>query len=326
MSLKFLRCFKIYVEDFERRFVHFFVSRSVGMASLLTILSMLCLALVFCKVMMFGHGNEAIAQEKDAAESGMKPSKPTPEQAPASVLEKKQDEETVKSAAKSDNKPKEGVTDTKAESEKNSQAPNPANNQAKKNTLEGQKPNDQGAKKAETKDADPQDKSPESASAPAFNPMKLTSNEIKILETLSERRREIEEKDRKIGLRMALLQASEQRMDQKIDVLQKLRSAIEGLVKKYDSQEKENFKALAKIYEKMKPKEAARIFSELDMPILLNVISYIKDVKASQIISNMDTKRARDLTLALAKERQRKDEAQKQLDDTKVDDKVGQDQ
>jgi flagellar motility protein MotE (MotC chaperone) len=328
MSLKFLRCFKIYVEDVERRFVHFFVERSVGMASLSTILSLLCMVLVFCKIMMFGHGNEAIAQEKDAGQSGMKASKPATGEAPPSVPEKKSDQDKGKADADAkvankptDNKPKDGVNDNKADPEKKSDA----QDQKKKINAEDQGPNDKIAKQDDKKEVGSKEESSQTElSKAAFNPMTLTSNEIKVLETLSERRREIEEKDRKIGLRMALVQASEQRMDQKIEVLQNLRSAIESLLKKYDSQEKENFRALAKIYEKMKPKEAARIFSELDMPILLNVITYIKDVKASQIISYMDTKRARDLTLALAKERQKKDEAQQKLDDVKAGDKTGQ--
>jgi len=257
------------------------------------------MAVVFCKILMFGQGNVAVAQEKGAGESGMVSSKSQSRDTPTSVPEKNpygpEDMGQVKLEDKpqdvkvANDKSKDETKDKKVESEKSTQA-----EESKVNTT--------------------------------FNPMKLTSNEIKVLETLSERRQEIDEKDKKIGLRMALLQASEQRMDQKIEVLQNLRLVIEGLLKKYDSQEKENFKTLAKIYEKMKPKEAARIFSELDMPILLNVITYIKDVKASQIISYMETKRARDLTLALAKERQKKDEAQQQLNNTNANERAAQGQ
>ena len=58
-----------------------------------------------------------------------------------------------------------------------------------------------------------------------------------------------------------------------------------------------------KIYENMKPKDAARIFEELDMAVLLDVIERMKERKTAPILAQMNPKRAKAITLELAKRR-----------------------
>ena len=84
----------------------------------------------------------------------------------------------------------------------------------------------------------------EGRSGSDFNPMNLTKAELKVLETLSSRRVELDEQGRKSDLRMALLQASEQRIDQKLERLEHLRTSIEKLLKKHEAHEQDNFKRL----------------------------------------------------------------------------------
>lgn len=54
----------------------------------------------------------------------------------------------------------------------------------------------------------------------------------------------------------------------------------------------------------MKPREAARIFEQLDMPVLLDVLEHMKELKASPILASMDPAKARQVTLSLAERRQ----------------------
>lgn len=58
-----------------------------------------------------------------------------------------------------------------------------------------------------------------------------------------------------------------------------------------------------KIYEAMKPKEAARIFEKLDMPVLLDVVERMKERKASAVLAKMDPTKAKSVTLELAQRR-----------------------
>ena len=58
-----------------------------------------------------------------------------------------------------------------------------------------------------------------------------------------------------------------------------------------------------KIYENMKPKDAARIFEELDMAILLPVTERMKERKLAAVLAKMNTTKAMTLTTQLAQRR-----------------------
>ena len=58
--------------------------------------------------------------------------------------------------------------------------------------------------------------------------------------------------------------------------------------------------AVEKIYENMKPKAAAGVFEELDMDILLEVVSRMKERKVAPILALMTPTRAKELTFELA--------------------------
>src|SRR3546814_19626533 len=62
--------------------------------------------------------------------------------------------------------------------------------------------------------------------------------------------------------------------------------------------------SLVKIYESMKPKDAARIFEHLDMEVLLEVVERMKERKTAPILAELDPERASTVTLELAKLRE----------------------
>ena len=78
---------------------------------------------------------------------------------------------------------------------------------------------------------------------------------------------------------------------------------IEELMKQYSQKENSKILSLVKIYETMKPKDAAKIFNELEMPVLLKVVSNMKEVKVAPVIASMDPVKARDLSIELAKQK-----------------------
>jgi flagellar motility protein MotE (MotC chaperone) len=53
----------------------------------------------------------------------------------------------------------------------------------------------------------------------------------------------------------------------------------------------------------MKPKDAARIFEQLEMPILLDVIERMKERKAAPVIADMNPEKAKKLTIEMFKRR-----------------------
>ncbi len=128
------------------------------------------------------------------------------------------------------------------------------------------------------------------------DPFSLTDEEIDLLQALAERRKELDLRTRQLEQREALLMAVERRIDEKVAGLQELRKSIR-------IETDDEYKSLVKIYENMKPKDAARIFEELDMAILLPVAERMKERKLAPVLAKMNTNRAKALTVQLAQRR-----------------------
>ncbi len=142
-----------------------------------------------------------------------------------------------------------------------------------------------------------------SPTASLRDPYEMTDEEIELLQQLSARREEIDRLYRELEQREALLGATEQRVTEKIAELEALRKSIESLVVQHDEQGESRLRSLVKIYESMKPKEAARIFEDLDLIVLLEVIDRMKERKTAPILARMTPGRARNITLELARRR-----------------------
>ena len=137
----------------------------------------------------------------------------------------------------------------------------------------------------------------------ADDPTLLTQTEIDLLQKLAERREEIELRAREIETREAMLQAAEGRIDKKIDDFKVLKATLDGLIEQYDGQQDSQLASLVKIYENMKPKDAARIFEELEMGVLLMVTERMKERSLAPVMAKMDPVKAMEMTVELAKMR-----------------------
>jgi flagellar motility protein MotE (MotC chaperone) len=140
-------------------------------------------------------------------------------------------------------------------------------------------------------------------SASAIDPQSMTPAEVELLQQLSERRAELDNRAADMSQREIMLQAAETRIDEKIAKLAALEKEIGGIVDKQSDEDAARVKSLVKIYETMKPHDAARIFEQLDMPVLLNVVEHMKERNAAPILASMDPARARAVTLGLAERR-----------------------
>lgn len=135
----------------------------------------------------------------------------------------------------------------------------------------------------------------------ADDPTLLTQSEIDLLQKLAERRVEIDSRARELEKREAMLAAAESRIDRKIEEFRALQATIESLIKTYDDQQNTKLQSLVKIYENMKPKDAARIFEDLEMDVLLKVAERMKERSLAPIMAKMNPQRAREVTVELDK-------------------------
>jgi flagellar motility protein MotE (MotC chaperone) len=131
----------------------------------------------------------------------------------------------------------------------------------------------------------------------------LTEEEIAVLQKLAARREELDKREREVELRENLLAAAEKRLDGKLAELKKVQGDVSGLLKKHDTEEEAKLGQLVKMYEIMKPKEAAAIFEKLDRTVLLDVVERMREQKSGPIIAKMDPLKAEQLTTALAERR-----------------------
>lgn len=134
-------------------------------------------------------------------------------------------------------------------------------------------------------------------------PRAFTASEIEVLQSLAKRRDDLDKREQKLAAREALLTASEEEVDRKVGELTKLKADIEKLLGQQQEMEESRINSLVKIYEAMKPKDAANIFNTLDMDVLLSVIGRMKEAKSSPVLAAMSPDKARIVTIKLAEQR-----------------------
>lgn len=139
--------------------------------------------------------------------------------------------------------------------------------------------------------------------AAGVTPPGFTQSEINLLQRLAERREELDAMERELTDREALLQAAERRIENRIQELKSLEEMIQGLLAEHSEQEQARIDQLVSIYATMKPSDAARIFNDLDMPILLRVIETMKERSSAAILAEMSPGMAKEVTTELARRR-----------------------
>ncbi len=135
------------------------------------------------------------------------------------------------------------------------------------------------------------------------DPNRFSEREVQLLQELAERRNVLDARERQLDEREALLSAAEQKLEEKQTKLNSTKDDLKELLKEKSEQEKAKIKRLVAIYENMKPNDAANIFNELEMPVLLQVIKNMKERKVAPVIASMSAEKARELTKKIANQR-----------------------
>jgi flagellar motility protein MotE (MotC chaperone) len=122
-----------------------------------------------------------------------------------------------------------------------------------------------------------------------------------ILERLQSRRQELEARAREIDIRESLLKAAEKRVEGKVEELKGVESRISTASGQKTEADAARFKGIITMYEAMKPKDAAKVFDRLEMPVLFEIASQIAPRKMSDILGLMSTDAAERLTVEMAR-------------------------
>jgi flagellar motility protein MotE (MotC chaperone) len=138
--------------------------------------------------------------------------------------------------------------------------------------------------------------------APAIDPdhPAPSAGERAVLESLNQRRQELEARARELDVRENLLAATEKRIQARLAEIKEAEARINATVHKKDEAEAARFKALVSMYENMKPKDAAKIFDRLDMRVLIELSAQINPRRMSDILALMSPEVAERLTGEIA--------------------------
>ncbi|HEX3114038.1 MAG TPA: flagellar protein FlbB [Bradyrhizobium sp.] len=129
----------------------------------------------------------------------------------------------------------------------------------------------------------------------------VSPSERAILERLQSRRQELEARAREIDIRESLLKAAEKRIESRVEELKAIEARISTATEQKSEADAARFKGIITMYEGMKPKDAAKVFDRLDMPVLIQIASQIAPRKMSDILGQMQTEAAERLTVELAR-------------------------
>ena len=143
-------------------------------------------------------------------------------------------------------------------------------------------------------------KKPADRRAEELPPRDCSTAELALLGDLTKRQEKLAAAEAALGQREALMTAAEARFNEKLAELNKSRDAIQALLKQKSAEEEASLRSLVKMYEAMKPADAARIFDSLDLPLLTDVATRMKEAKLAPIVAQMAPDAARALTERLA--------------------------
>ncbi len=136
-------------------------------------------------------------------------------------------------------------------------------------------------------------------------PPVVSEEERRLLQDLRTRRQELEARERTLTQREGVLNAAEQRVVSRANDLAALQAKLEQLDKMRAERDDANWAGLVRTYEAMKPRDAAAIFNDMDMPVLLQITDRMKETKAALVLAAMQPDRARLVTAQLAAKRSR---------------------
>jgi len=166
--------------------------------------------------------------------------------------------------------------------------------------------------KDEAKDDKPKEDAPKPAApqaeAPNTNVDQLPAQdqpvspaERAVLERLQSRRQELDARAREMDIRDSLLKAAEKRVESQVQDLKATESRITAANEQKSEADAARFKGIVTMYENMKPKDAAKVFDRLEMPVLFEIASKIAPRKMSDILGQMSPDVAERLTTEMAR-------------------------
>lgn len=128
----------------------------------------------------------------------------------------------------------------------------------------------------------------------------LSPAELQQLQNLGARRTQLDQRESDLSTQIALLAAAESKVDAKMKALSGLKADVQGLLAQADGRETAEVDRLVKVFESMKPKDAAARMAILDDGVRLPIAAKMKERALSAVLGQMPPQDAKKLTESLA--------------------------
>jgi flagellar motility protein MotE (MotC chaperone) len=128
----------------------------------------------------------------------------------------------------------------------------------------------------------------------------ISAAEYRLLQSLQDRRITLDERENDIITREGILKTAEGIVQNKIDNLHQVEANIQKLLGQVDEMEAQRIAGLVRVYEKMKPKDAASVMEGMSDEVLIAISSKMKEQSLALILAKMNPIRAREITAKLA--------------------------
>lgn len=129
----------------------------------------------------------------------------------------------------------------------------------------------------------------------------ISPAELRIIQSLSARRTELDARDTDLATMLPLMTAAEQKLDAKITALNAIKAEVQTLLGQVDEREQAETNRLVAVYSAMRPREAAAVFATLDDSVRLPIAAAMRPRGLSAIMAQMPAPAARELTEKLAR-------------------------
>ncbi len=129
----------------------------------------------------------------------------------------------------------------------------------------------------------------------------ISPAELRIIQSLSQRRTELDARDSDMAAMLPLMTAAELKLDAKVQALEAVKAEVAALLGQVGDREKAEIDRLVAVYTAMRPREAARVFANLDDDVRLPVAAAMRPRSLAAVMAQMDPNAARVLTEKLAR-------------------------
>lgn len=121
-----------------------------------------------------------------------------------------------------------------------------------------------------------------------------------LLQAIRDRQKQISQRESEIAERQQVLNAAEKQISQQLVILREAEARLAETLAIADGAAENDLARLTEVYEKMKPKNAAKVFETMDMTFAAGFLSRMRPEAAAGILSEMPAETAYSISVVMA--------------------------